>query len=60
MNLYDNKEDFKDLIISTSENLGLIPAIVEKDYYWEAILIYKNHQMMILFFQSTNIIMIVQ
>lgn len=33
MNLYDNKEDFKNLIISTSENLGLIPAIVEKDYY---------------------------
>ena len=33
MNLYDNKEDFKDLIISTSEKLGLIPAIVEKDYY---------------------------
>ena len=33
MNLYDNKEDLKTIIINTSENLGLMEAIIEKDYY---------------------------
>ena len=33
MNLYDNKEDFKTIIINTSENLGMMEAIIEKDYY---------------------------
>lgn len=30
MNLYDNKEDLKNLIIKTSEYLGMIPAIIGK------------------------------
>ena len=33
MNLYDNKEDLKTLIINTSEKIGLMEAIIEKDFY---------------------------
>lgn len=33
MNLYDNKEDLKTIIINTSEKLGLMEAIIEKDFY---------------------------
>ncbi len=33
MNLYDNKEDLKTLIINASEYFSFVPAIIEKDYY---------------------------
>ena len=33
MNLYDNKEDLKTIIINASEYFNLVPAIIEKDYY---------------------------
>ena len=33
MNLYDNKEDLKTIIINASEYFSFVPAIIEKDYY---------------------------
>lgn len=33
MNLYDDKEDLKTLIINASEYFSFVPAIIEKDYY---------------------------
>lgn len=33
MNLYDNKEDLKTIIVNASEYFSFVPAIIEKDYY---------------------------
>jgi predicted nucleotidyltransferase component of viral defense system len=33
MNLYDNKEDLKTIIVNASEYFSYVPAIIEKDYY---------------------------
>ncbi|MBR2694972.1 MAG: nucleotidyl transferase AbiEii/AbiGii toxin family protein [Thermoguttaceae bacterium] len=38
MRLYEDKTRFRELITETSEELGLLPSIVEKDYYVTCIL----------------------
>ena len=42
MNLFDNKEDLKTIIINTSEKLGLMEAIIEKDFYSMMLCIFYN------------------
>ena len=42
MNLYDNKEDLKTIIVNASEYFSFVPAIIEKDYY-VTLINHNNH-----------------